>query len=332
MAVRDYTGEFLNTLKFFQPNVKPIDFSSVLDNYNTAYDKSYNKALNNAFSDALASGDEDRASKIAAMLDPARERERKQALAKRAEDRKWEEEKLQRTFDLQKELAQMKYNQARNLAEFKAGLGDQGTTAMRNIEYLSQKLGIDPKDAAALYYGGQNPSLDLANLGQKGQEAYDKAIGAELAQQEASKRQVQKLSPVAENAIKEARGSLKQGEGLGQVGGKLWTTGQGGRNRENIARAKRQMNIMIRGALKEVGVGSKELDAAAEAEAYRANLAQDLPIEQQEQILDNFVKDYLSGNIHKELAEKYGKTPSLKDFKPKKDWSKATNAEVLEGL
>lgn len=138
MAVKDYTGQMIETLRMFRPDIRPIDFSNVLDNFNNAYDKAYNKSLNNAYSDALASGDEERASKIAAMLDPAGERAMKQALKQREEDRQWALEDKANAFAQQKELLgmrlansmaleNMRNQNARNLAEFKAGLGGIAT-------------------------------------------------------------------------------------------------------------------------------------------------------------------------------------------------------------
>ena len=198
------------------------------------------------------------------------------------------------------------------------------TNAMKNVAAMVRS-GIPEQDAWKLYYSGQNNTLDVSQLGKKGFEAYDKKLGEFLADQGVSDVQTQKLSPVTQNAINNAKESLKNGYGLGQIGGMGWTTGQGGINRENLARAQRQMNIQIRGALKSVGVGSKELDAAAEAEAYRARLDPRLPIDQQMQILENFENDYLSGNMQKEFAAKYGnKTPI--------DWSKVSNEDILKGL
>jgi hypothetical protein len=163
MAVKDYTGEFLNTLKFFQPDVKPINFSNVLDNYNTAYDKSYNKVLNNAYSDALASGDEDRASKIAAILDPAGERARQAALAQRAEDRQWAledaERKQQNALELLAQqtknafaLENLKNQNAQNLALFKAqnGIGTGGF------------VGTNPLDKKRIETIGKNMDENIA--------------------------------------------------------------------------------------------------------------------------------------------------------------------------
>lgn len=325
--LKDYTDQIIKTASRYKPQAKQgIDWSSIADSL-----KSIDTSMKTQdLASALESGDQEAINKARSALDPTGYANFLDQQALRAEDRAWEQEKLQKSFDLQKELAQMKYNQARNLAEFKSGLGDQSTTAMRNMQYLVSQ-GYTPQEAAALYYGGQNSTLNLANLGQKGQEAYDKEVGKALAEEATANKQMQTLKPKAENAIRRAREALNQGEGLGQIGGKFWTTGQGGKNRANIKNAQAQINTAMRGLLKQMGVGSTELNSAVEAEAYRYQISPDMPIAQQEQVLNNFVEDYMSGALAKDLQEIYGKKPSLKDFQTK-DWSNASNEDLLKGL
>lgn len=69
------------------------------------------------------------------------------------------------------------------LAKLAAELKGNQTTGMQNIEYL-KTLGYSPEEAAALYYGGQNPNLMLSGVGKKGTEAYDSAIGKDIAEKE----------------------------------------------------------------------------------------------------------------------------------------------------
>lgn len=222
MAVKDYTGQMIETLRMFRPDIRPIDFSNVLDNFNNAYDKAYNKSLNNAYSDALASSDEERASKIAAMLDPAGERAMKQALKQREEDRQWALEDDARKYQQALDLERVRTNNAIGLAKLKASLaasaGGQDTTAMRNINYLISQ-GYSPQEAAALYYGGQNSTLNLATLGQKGQEALDKKTAENYAEDldsynnlvsnlPALEQMVGELSDLGKNATYTKGGSL----------------------------------------------------------------------------------------------------------------------------
>lgn len=326
MAVRDYTREIIDTVSQYKPMPrKPIDWSSISNSLNGMQTNFKTQAL----ADALESGDQEAINKARAALDPTGFADLLEQQAQRAEDRAWEQEKLQKSFDLQKELSQMKYNQERNLAEFKAGLDNSGTTAMRNMQYLVSQ-GYTPQEAAALYYGGQNSTLDLGTLGKKGQEAYDKKIGEDLAQQAIADKQMRTLEPKVKNALVRAKDSLLDGEGLGQFGGWGWTTDKGGVNRANIKNAQAQINTTMRGLLKQMGVGSTELNSAAEAEAYRYMLSPDMPKGQQAQVISNFEKDYLSGNLARDLAETYAK-PSLKQFNKNNNVQEGTIIEDANG-
>lgn len=328
--LRDYTQQIIGTASRFKPRSNAVDWKSIGDSLKSM-DTSF-KAQDLA--SALESGDEEAINKAKAALDPAGYAKYLDDQAIRAEDRAWALEdqatKQRNALDL---LAQQQQNalalenirnqNARGLAEYKAGLDGQDTTAMRNMNYLISQ-GYSPQEAAALYYGGQNSTLDLSNLGKKGQEAYDKAVGADLAQQDIAERQMQTLRPRVESAIKRARESLREGTGLGQIGGMGWTTGQGGINRSNIKNAQAQINTTMRGLLKQMGVGSTELNSAAEAEAYRYQLDPQTPIAQQEQVLNNFTQDYLDGSLAQRLQETYGKK--------NKSYQNMSNEDLLRGL
>ena len=145
------------------------------------------------------------------------------------------------------------------------------------------------------------------------EEARAKEEGKLQAQDEHEKkkaaRQKMTMLPTVEYAIKRAKDALKEGTGLGQIGGWGWTTGQGGRNRADIQNAKAQMNIFMRSLLKEMGVGSKEMDAATEAAAYRYEIDPMMPEEQILRTLDNFMDDYSSGRLETNIgaiAQQYG--------------------------
>lgn len=110
------------------------------------------------------------------------------------------------------------------------------------------------------------------------------------------------MLPTVKYAINRARDALKEGTGLGQIGGWGWTNGQGGINRADIQNAKAQMNIFMRSLLKEMGVGSKEMDAATEAVAYRYEIDPMMPEDQISRVLDNFMEDYANGTLEKNLS------------------------------
>lgn len=62
------------------------------------------------------------------------------------------------------------------------------------------------------------------------------------------------------------------------------------------------MNIFMRSLLKEMGVGSKEMDAATEAVAYRYEIDPMMPEDQISRVLDNFMEDYANGTLEKNLS------------------------------
>lgn len=140
---------------------------------------------------------------------------------------------------------------------------------------------------------------------------YDQLAALQKAEQERKEdaRQNEIMRPRLEAAIARAREALDDGSGLGQVGGWGWTTDQGGRNRADINTAQAQINTMMRGLLKEMGVGSTELNSAAEAAAYRYQISPDMPKEQIARVLDDFERDYLDGSLKQDLstvARQYG--------------------------
>ena len=139
---------------------------------------------------------------------------------------------------------------------------------------------------------------DLNKLEYKRKEAEQKA---ELESKEAE-RQNEIMRPRLEQSISRARSALKDGTGLGQFGGWGWTTGQGGQNRADVMTAQAQINTMMRGLLKQMGVGSTELNSAAEEAAYRYQISPDMPIEQISRVLDDFERDYMNGTLQKEAA------------------------------
>jgi len=121
-------------------------------------------------------------------------------------------------------------------------------------------------------------------------------------EKEESAKQNEVMRPRVIQAISRAKDALKDGTGLGQFGGWGWTSEDGGKNRAAIQSAQAQINTVMRGMLKEMGVGSTELNSAAEAAAYRYTISPNMPISQIEQIIENFEQDYLDGTLQNEVA------------------------------
>lgn len=145
---------------------------------------------------------------------------------------------------------------------------------------------------------------ELANLQDPNYEL-NKAMATQKAKDQAevekAQRQVEEMWPRVMQAINRAYDSIKDGEGLGQLGGMFWTTEKGGINRANVQNAQAQINTLMRGILSTMGVGATEMNSAAEAAAYRYMIDPSMQESQIKQVLDNFVADYNSGALMNNL-------------------------------
>lgn len=287
-----------------------LDLGGAIDSYYGAKDAQTKrleaeaeKQRRQAYVEELTAAHPEAAAQIAA--DPVAYAKMLQDNAAAERDQKFKMDVLREQLSNSLALADRQHANAVGLAKLTAQLKDTDTTGKRNIEYLISQ-GFTPEEAARLYYGGNNPTLDMAMLGKKGTEAMDKKLGENVADEMIAQKQMKTLRPKLENALLRAEESLKQGSGLGQIGGWGWTSEQGGQNRANIKNAQAQINTTMRGLLKQMGVGSTELNSAVEAEAYRYMLSPDMPIGQQLQVINNFKQDYLSGELAKDLEQTYG--------------------------
>ena len=93
----------------------------------------------------------------------------------------------------------------------------------------------------------------------------------------------------------------------------------------------------MRSLLKEMGVGSKEMDAATEAVAYRYEIDPMMPEDQISRVLDNFMEDYANGTLEKNLsteAQKHagnggGSQVDTGDFQTKFRQMMAPNGKIV---
>ena len=134
-----------------------------------------------AYIDQLTNEHPEDAAKIA--QDPEGYAKMLQDNANAERDQQYKLDILGRQFENALALEDKRNANAVGLAKLAAELKGNQTTGMQNIEYL-KSLGYSPEEAAALYYGGQNPNLVLSGLGKKGTEAYDSAIGKDIAEKE----------------------------------------------------------------------------------------------------------------------------------------------------
>ena len=162
MAVRDYTREIIDTVSQYKPMPrKPIDWSSISNSLNGIQTNFRTQDL----ASALESGDQEAINKARAALDPTGYADLLEQQAQRAEDRKWALEDKANAFNQQKELLgmqlansmaleNMKNQNARNLAEFKAGLGIGG-------------LNANPLDKKRIETIGKNMDANIASSQEK---------------------------------------------------------------------------------------------------------------------------------------------------------------------
>ena len=156
---------------------KELDANEIM----SGYQKGVNMQRQNALADALQSGDEEAINKAAAAYNPQGQLDYIQRIKQARADadlafqRQKEMADYNHALDMKKQNAL--YDLKNNLEAIKGGYG---TAAQQNASYL-QGLGYTPEESAMMVFGGQNPTLDLSNLGKKGFEAYDKKVGEDLA-------------------------------------------------------------------------------------------------------------------------------------------------------
>lgn len=193
-----------------------LDLGGAVDNFFNAKDTADKKARMQAYIDKLSEEHPEDAERIAndplgytAMLDNNAKAER---------DQQYKMDFLKQQLGNSIALENLKNTNAVGLAKLAAQLKGTGTTGMQNIEYL-KSLGYSPAEAAQLYYGGNNPTLNMASLGEKGFNKADENVGKSYAEDLASYRSmqskmpeleatVQKLSDLGKNATYTTAGQL----------------------------------------------------------------------------------------------------------------------------
>ena len=164
---------------------KELDANEIM----SGYQKGVDMQRKNALADALQSGDEEAINKAAAAYNPQGQLDYIQRIKQARADadlafqRQKEMADYNHALDMKKQDAL--YNLKNNLEAIKGGYG---TAAMQNIAQL-QEIGLSPIESALLVHGGQNPTLNVSNLGKKGIEAYDKKVGEDLAARQKEARE-----------------------------------------------------------------------------------------------------------------------------------------------
>ena len=137
MAVKDYTSQLINTLAMFQPDIKPIDFSGVVDSYQNAYDKAHNKFLTDALSKALQGGDENQINSAFAALDPVSAVANRLSQQQMQQRRDWQLEDAERDHRWELDKLNMQHYLAKELADYKSSLGGSESPFNSKNEFIN---------------------------------------------------------------------------------------------------------------------------------------------------------------------------------------------------
>lgn len=258
-----------------QPHfTKQEDWGQVMSKFLTDYKNQTNE---NELKSALQSGDEEAINKAAAAYDPKGFYDAMQKI-------KASREASDLDFERKKELASMNFENALALENIK----NRNAIGLKQLEY--QGLG------------------NIEGFTPTGNPAYDKAVVAQLAKDNVERqkaiRQVEDMRPAVEGALARADQALLSGKGIGansakgmfgddSVLGQLFSSKEADNNREDINTANSQMNSFLRSKLASTGLTGGELNAAAEAEAYRYTIKPNDSDTSIARKISNFRRDYL---------------------------------------
>lgn len=156
----------------------------------------------NAYVNALQGGNQDEINQAWSAYDPQGFANYQQDQARRAEERQWHLDDLEAQRQFQRDLLRDKLNNEFALAKYKAGLGGGSTNAQQNVAAMIE-AGYTPQEAWAMYYGGNNPTLDMATLGQKGQEQLGKETAKNYAEDLNSYNNMVSKMPELEETVKQ---------------------------------------------------------------------------------------------------------------------------------
>lgn len=337
MLNRDYTSGIQNAIRNslsldFTPT--PNKFEQLPEVVSKGIENWDNAMRKKAYVDALQTGDQEKIDKALASYDAdayqnvLKDREkRQQELDDIAAQRDFQREMMDAQLKNSFALENLRNQNARGLAEYKAGLGDS-TIAQKNIGYL-QTLGYSPEEAAALYYSGNNPTLDMSTLGKKGFEAYDKEQGKALAKQQ----EQQRLAEQNDARLKAVQESLQNNpdtvgfysplktavaRALGGAGDRDYLANRG----YNMRALGEVQNALIAEAK---ASGQSGINTASEIQQATKGLNENSSFEEINGALQA-MQDSIQRlrNSQKPSLMQYNQTPT--------DWSKASNEDLMKGL
>lgn len=156
---------YANALKTFLD-----EYRTSSDRYEKAQDKALAKSKADALTNAIKGGNQDEINNALASVDPVSYAQMLKSDAQRAEDRKWA-------------LDDMATKHQNDLALVRAK-DKEATAFQRNFDFIKQTTGLPDDAIVKIMYGGQNPTLNMAMLGKKGQEKVDESRGEKIAEKE----------------------------------------------------------------------------------------------------------------------------------------------------
>lgn len=194
MLNKNYAGTTASIIRSTFPNItapKQVDLVSMLDQVGKDYQTGLQVRADNKLTDELIAQNPEDEARIRQMGGRAYA-DMLKSDAQRAEERQWHLEDLEAQRQFQRDLLRDKLNNEFALAKWKSqNVGYDPTAAERNVAAMVATGKFTPDQAWAIQFAGGNPSFDVSQLGQKGFEAYDKASGSNLAEQEKQHRDAQ---------------------------------------------------------------------------------------------------------------------------------------------
>lgn len=213
MLLKDFAGTTAGIIRANKPNITaPIqpDWMGIIRQAGQDYQTGKQLQADNALTEQLIAQNPEKEAEIRQMGGRAYA-DMLKAEEQRAQDRQWALDDLAAQRDFQRELAELKFAQdmklegvknanARSLKEFEL-TGGAGTTAKQNVQAMID-AGYTPQEAWAMYYGGNNPTLDMANLGKKGTDKASETLGKNYAADMEEYNNMNSKLPELEESVK----------------------------------------------------------------------------------------------------------------------------------
>lgn len=208
MLDKNYAGTTASIIRSTFPNItapKQVDLVSMLDQVGKDYQTGLQTRADNKLTDELIAQNPEDEARIRQMGGRAYA-DMLKSDAQRAEERQWHLDDLEAQRQFQRDLLRDKLNNEFALAKYKAqfNTAPQGTNAQQNVQAMIE-AGYTPQEAWAMYYGGNNPTLDMATLGQKGQEQLGKETAKNYAEDLDEYNNLQANLPELEKMVDELK-------------------------------------------------------------------------------------------------------------------------------